>query len=138
MKPLTLDELAEEVRLGRTPPFAAWEQARAYERSLFSPDTHWPVEGEIYECVTPCRVKFISHWNVAFTSGGDVPMVPGEQIRIQEVFHPQPVIVAAVPLAYADIQERAIPAADRQHPHYAGYSLSVRTEELVGYFRLHR
>jgi hypothetical protein len=136
MKPLTLDELAGEVRQGRTPPFEAWAEARAYERSLFPADTHWPLEYEIYECVTDCRTAFLTHWHTAFTGGGEAKILVGDRIRIQEVVDSQPVVIAAVPVARAEVEARIIPIQDREHPQYAGYSLSLRTRDLISNFRL--
>jgi hypothetical protein len=136
MKPLTLDELAEEVRQGRTPPFSAWSLARDYERSLFPPDTHWPVEGEVYECVSACEVTFVTHWHTAFTGGGATQLLIGEHVRVGEVVEHKPVIVSAVPVDYLGVLSRIIPAADREHPKFAGYSVSLRTRELVSHFRI--
>src|SRR5688572_21096380 len=107
MNPRTLDELLEEVRLGRNPPYTEWEQARIYERSLFPADTRWPTAGEVYECVEECRVSFLTHWNTAFTGGGETILRAGERIRILELMDEKPIIVSAAPVDVGAIEERA-------------------------------
>jgi hypothetical protein len=138
MKPLTLDELVEEVRQGRTPPLDAWSKARAYERSLLPPDTQWPVGGEVYECTIAHDVALVTHWSTAFTGGGTGQLQPGDQIQICEVLEEKPVIVSAIPLDSAGLRVRLIPVRDREHPNFAGYSLSIRIRDLISYFRLRR
>jgi hypothetical protein len=138
MNPRTLDDLCEEVRRGRTPPYEAWEKARVYERSLFPADTRWPSKGEVHECLKECRVSFLTHWHTAFTGGGDAVLRAGECIRVLELMDEKPIIVPAEPLNPGSVEERAVAAHDRNHPNYAGFSLSIRTRDLLAHFRFQK
>ena len=136
LTPPNLDELAAEVRQGRSPPFQAWAKARAYERSLFPADTRWPVEGEVYDCVSTCEVSFLTHWKTPFTGGGTAQIFTGEAVQIRELFEAKPVVLSAVPIDYARVQSRVVPAVDCENPQFSGYSLSIRTRAFLAHFRL--
>lgn len=139
----TLDDLFREWTVTRRevgPPETEW--AMAYERSLLPPGTRFPRDGDVYEALGDVPVQLLTHWKAPFTGGADGVLPRGTRIR---VFLPatswapavsEPIAVYAEPVDNPALEAALVPRADREHPSYGGYSLSIKTAMLSREFRL--
>lgn len=79
----------------------------------------------------------MTHWAKPFTGGGKGTLKSGEQVRItQEMLDPRPIGFYAQAVNYADVERQLVPSDERAGPSYSGFSLSLKTSELDGNFKL--
>ena len=132
----TLDDLADQVRSGRilTPQELGW--ALAYERSQWPSGLRLPQQGDEYETLDDVNVGVGTHWRTAFTDGFAAAIPKGTRVRVYLAPAPGAVAVPATPIDYAALEAMLIPESDRQHPKYAGYSLTIKILALHEKFRL--
>ena len=113
--------------------------ARDYERSLLPPETRFPRRGDIYEPLGDIEVPYMTSWAAPFTGGGNALLKRGDQIEIPDSsVIPQPILVYARAVKYAELEARVVPEHERKSKSYTGFYFAVRTFDLNTKFRLVR
>jgi hypothetical protein len=131
----TVQDLVAE--RARTISAEEWEWARAYERSRLRPWARFPRNGDIYEALEDMPIRYLTHWRAPFTGGGTGALRKGTRVRVEVPDGDiEPIGVYADPLERDAIERELIPASDRAHEKYSGYSLSIGTKSLNRQFRL--
>lgn len=128
----TLSELLKD---GQTHSWQEIQQARTYEREQLRSWAHFPKSGEVYELQTDAVVSFLTHWHAPFTGGGTGTLKQGTRVRIGDDIDDEPIAVHAEPLEAARVERELVPVEERLAEKYAGFSLSLRTEDLNKVFR---
>ncbi len=82
-------------------------------------------EGQRYRAVRDIEVNALTHWEAPFT-GGSRGILPAGAVVVVAFDPPQTATaVGCAPIDALALESRFVPEADRAHPKYAGYSLSV-------------
>jgi hypothetical protein len=132
----TLSELGAELP-GRVPTAEEWGWARAYERAELRKWARFPLNGEVFEATQDTPVRYLTHWRAPFTDGGSGVLPAGTRFRVLVMEgDPEPIGVHADPLESERIEELLVPSSVRTEPKYAGYSLSIGTDELNRLYKL--
>lgn len=135
----TIADLMAEVeagsRQGLGQPELDW--ARDYERSLIPENMRFPAKGDVYEALQDMEVEFMTAWAAPFTGGGKAEMKKGEKVRVDsEPSGPRPLGTYAVAVDYKKMEERMVPATDRNAPKYGGFYFYFNTIDLNTKFAL--
>jgi hypothetical protein len=113
------------------------EWALEYERSLLPSDGRYPMSGDVYDPLQPCRVEYMTQWSAPVTGGGHYMLQPGEHIRAEfSSAEPRPVLVNALPVSYEATERKVVPLWTRLRPGYGGFHFAVSTSDLMSKFRL--
>ena len=135
---LTIFELCEEVSSGKrsfNEQELVW--ARDYDISLIPDGARIPKLGDVYESLTDQEVAFMTAWCAPVSSGGKGTLLKGEQVRINaEPVDQKPIGVYALPLEYEKMEVRMVSKEDRKNPKYGGFSLLIKTVDLIKNFEL--
>jgi hypothetical protein len=136
---LTIADMMAEIKAGTRKiigqPELEW--ARDYERSLIPVETRFPKKGDVYEALGDMTVKFMTAWAAPCTGGGEGILKKGERVFIDsDPIEPCPIGSYALAVDYAALEERIVPASDRNAPRYGGFYFSFKTVELVQKFKL--
>jgi hypothetical protein len=129
----TLKELNAEEGLPK-PWEVQW--AISYEHAQLKKWARFPRDGEVFEALGKLDVGYEINWDAPVSSGGTATLAQGTRVRVT-VFdqEPEPVTVNAVPLEYGLLEQQIIPEEYRVQSKYAGYNLSITTEDLNKLFR---
>jgi hypothetical protein len=96
--------------------------------------TLFPRQGQIWEASADCDVQIHYLFNAPITFDGTARLAAGERVCVSsEAAGPQPAAVGFLPVRYAELQDRLVPADLRDTPRYKAYLLSAES----GYFREH-
>ncbi|MEW6077460.1 MAG: hypothetical protein AB1724_06605 [Thermodesulfobacteriota bacterium] len=136
---LTIADLMAEVEAGRRktlgPPELDW--ARDYERSLIPETMRFPAKGDVFEALQDMEVEFMTAWSAPFTGGGKAVIKQGEKVRVDsEPSESRPIGTYAVAVDYKTMEERMVPAADRNASKYGGFYFYFSTIDLNTRFAL--
>lgn len=135
----TIEDLLAEAQRGERKTVGSPEidWARQYMRSLIPEGMRFPRKGDTYVAVRDLEVRYMTNWAKPFTGGGKGTLKSGEQVRItQEMLDPRPIGFYAQAVNYADVERQLVPSDERADPSYSGFSLSLKTSELDGNFKL--
>ena len=105
-------------------PAQKW--AADYERSLLPPGIAFPREGQIWETVRDCEVRFVAWIPRTILPSGMARLRRGERVRILTLDDPRPVRVPFQPVRYQELHESIVPQDIRSRPGYEHYILSLR------------
>lgn len=135
----TLSDLMDEVKRGQRlfvgSPEADW--AREYEREQIPIGMRFPRKGDIYEALQDMTVHYMTAWAAPVTGGRDGVLKQGERVLVdQPATDPKPIGTYAKAVDYAALEERMVPASDRNAPRYGGFYFYFKTVELNQKFRL--
>lgn len=101
------------------------------------PERMTPIrEGQRYRALRDIEVNALTHWEAPFTGGAKGVLPAGAIVVV--AFDP-PETATAVGCDPADaraLESRFVAEADRMHPKYAGYSLSILRTTLTDAFEL--
>jgi hypothetical protein len=135
---LTIFELVEEISNGKR-PFKEQELvwARDYDLSLIPEGVRIPKLGDVYESLVDQEVAFMTGWIAPVTGGGKGMLLVGERMRISaDPVDEKPIGICARPLEYEKLEARMVSKEDRTNPKYGGFSLLVKTVDLIKNFKL--
>jgi hypothetical protein len=137
----TLADLSAELNAGlrKTLESPEVDWARDYERSLLPAATRFPCKGDVYEALEDFEVPYMTSWAAPFTGGGKARLKQGDQIEIPDSsVIPQPILVYARAVKYAELEARMVPESERKAKSYTGFYFAVKTSDLNTKFRLVR
>lgn len=133
----TIDDLNAEMmrgeRLGASGEEVDW--AREYERSLLPADIVFPEEGEVWETIDDCDVKYGTLFAAPSSGGGNARLQRGERVRILQLPDGRPIMIAFSPLRYDELHTLIVPEEDRNCATYTGYHLWTKTVHFLAHFR---
>ena len=112
--------------------------ALAYERSRWPSGLRIPQAGDEYEALEDIGLFITTHWRTAFTGGVHSVVKKGTRVAVIYPLAEGAVGVATGPVDYDRLELELIPEADRRHPKYDGYSISIKVLTLHQQFRLVR
>jgi len=114
----------------------AW--ALEYERSLIPADMRFPRKGDVYETLEDMTVDYMTSWLGPSTGGGTAILKAGERVLVVQVGpdDAQPIGVYAKAVDYGQLEQRMVPASDRENPKYDGFYFFFKTLDLNRNFRL--
>jgi hypothetical protein len=117
-------------------------QAQEFERSLFPRDMVFPREGEVWRAWRDCEVIYMAWFARAalgprqssfphFLPSGTAQLTEGEEARILPLDDPRPMVVHFLPIRYAELEEKILPANLWLWPGYSNYQLSAPTARAL-------
>jgi hypothetical protein len=125
------------IAFGRTPSHEEIEWALAYERDQLRPWARFPRDGDVYEAVEDCRVRYLTHWRAPFSGGGEGTIRRRTQVRVEVAKHEtEPVYVRALALDAEELERELISEEERNDSRFDGITLTIRTHVLNVNFRL--
>jgi hypothetical protein len=115
-------------------------RAQEFERSLLPHGI--PREGEIWRAIRNCPVFFMACFAKEasvrpqemipdFRPFGSAEIPRGEEVRILPLDDPRPFTIDFLPVRYAEMEEKIVPANIRLWPGYSNYQLSAPTARTV-------
>lgn len=111
--------------------------AREYEKSLIPQGTRFPRKGDVYGSKLDQTVSFMTAWAAPYTGSGEATLFEGERVWIDhEPVDEEPIGVYALPVEYEKLEQRMVPAEDRDQQSYGGFYFSFKTLELSQNFTL--
>ncbi len=135
----TISDLMAEMKRGERVSMASPELdwAREYEREQIPAGMRFPRKGDVYEALEDMAVHYMTAWAAPVTGGGDGVLKKGERVVVdQPVTDSRPIGTYAKAVDYAALEERMVPASDRNAPKYGGFYFYFNTTELNQKFRL--
>lgn len=135
----TIADLMAEMKAGRRAsvgqPEIGW--ARDYERSLIPVGMRFPQKGDVYEALEDMEVDFLTAWSAPFTGGGKGALHKGDRVFVDsEPSDPKPIGSYVVAIDYEALEERIVPASDRDAERYNGFYFHFKTVDLNRRFKL--
>jgi hypothetical protein len=128
-------EMKRGERVSMASPELDW--AREYEREQIPAGMRFPRKGDVYEALEDMTVLYRTAWAAPFTGGGDGLLKRGETVVVDHApTELKPIGVYARAVDYAAVEERTVPASDRNSPGYGGFYFFFKTVELNQKFRL--
>jgi hypothetical protein len=113
-----------------------WEWAQVYELMGLRKWARFPRDGEVYEALENLLIEYLIQWDAPVSSGDTGLITRGTQVRVSVMPEDQePLSVYADPLEYDRVERELIPEGTRATTKYAGFYLSIRTEDLNRFFR---
>jgi hypothetical protein len=134
----TLEDLRRDAKAGLRPHLISADEvawAVKYEKSLLSPTTRFPRNGEVYEAIQDTVVTYLTQWRAPYTGSGEGIIKAGERISVFTI-EPEPVGVNAAPLDMAGFAARNISEAERSSPKFSGFVLFIKTAQVNRDFHL--
>lgn len=137
----TYADLMAEMKAGKRnsvgQPEMDW--ARDYERSLIPAAMRFPQKGDVYEVLQDMEVEFMTAWAAPFTGGGKGMLMQGERVLVHiEPAEAKPIGAYAKAVKYKAVEERMVPASERNSRKYGGFYFYFSTVELNTKFLLVR
>jgi hypothetical protein len=133
----TWDDVLAEMQPGESVgrPEMAW--AQEYERSMLPGGLRFPRLGDVYEPLEDMTVTYMTQWLAPYTGGGDGVLKKTDRLVVE--FEPgddSPLGASLRAVDYPALEERMIPASDRQSPTWAGFRFYIKTIDLNRKYRL--
>ncbi|MEB3249779.1 MAG: hypothetical protein VKK07_10585 [Merismopediaceae bacterium] len=111
--------------------------ARDYEMSLIPAEMRFPQQGDVYEALDDMTVHYMTAWAAPFTGGGEGLLKKGDRIVVDyEPHDSRPISTYASAVDYKTVEERMVPASERNASRYGGFYFSFSTVDLNQKFRL--
>jgi hypothetical protein len=130
-----MKEMEEGIRSSLGSPEIEW--AREYEQSLIPPNYRFPRKGDLYEAKECFEINYMTAWQAPYTGSGTSKIEKGEQIWIDsEPGNPKPISTYALPVNYAELESRMVPATERDDPKFGGFYFHITTTTLNEKFNL--
>jgi hypothetical protein len=105
---------------------SAYKWAADYERSLLRPGIVFPREGQIWEALCDCEVRFGAWIPRTILPSGMARLQRGERVRILTLDGPRPIQIQFQPVRYHELHASIVPVEIRSQPGYQYYVLSLR------------
>jgi hypothetical protein len=113
------------------------EWALEYERSQIPAGMRFPRKGDVYEALDDMSVQFLTSWAAPFTGSGEGQLRKGERVVVDtDPSDSRAIGTYASAVDYDVLEERMVPASDRNAPKYSGFYFSLTTVDLNLKFRL--
>ena len=135
----TIADLCAEMDRGERTSIGSPEVdwARDYERNQIPAGIRFPRKGDVYEALEDLSVHYMTSWAAPFTGGGEGILKKGDRVEIDtEPVDDRAISTYASARDYAAIEERIVPASERNAPKYSGFYFSFKAVDLNRKFKL--